>query len=162
MLGRDMEGRPVVYKRFHGGTRLRDMVSLGVSVQKMVRYEEWFAETVLETMGHRGQWTTIFDLQGIRLSGLDSKALEFIRRYIALDFEHYPERLAKCFFINVPGFLKWFCRRVCAFLDARTRQKISILGGPDDWKHALAGTLDLHILPKYFDGAAIPSRGLGG
>mmetsp|Transcript_151183 Transcript_151183/g.384243 ORF Transcript_151183/g.384243 Transcript_151183/m.384243 type:complete len:376 (-) Transcript_151183:225-1352(-) len=161
-LGRDMEGRAVVYRRFHAGTRLREMVKLGIDMQKLARYNEWFTERVLESMGHKGQWTMVIDLEGLVMREIDNTALDFLRRVISVDAAHYPERLAKCFIINAPGYLPWIWRIISAWLDTKTRNKISILGGPDDWNHVLAGTLDLQILPKHLGGASVlHERGRG-
>jgi len=157
VLGRDMEGRPVIYRRFHDGTRWSELVKLGVSVQMMARYNAWFLEGVLESVGHKGQWTIICDIGGIALRSCDSTMMNFIHQLGALDAAHYPERLGKCFIINAPSFMPWFWRAISSWMNAKTRQKVSVLGRPDEWQPVLAATLDLKILPDHLGGAAAVS-----
>mmetsp|Transcript_41438 Transcript_41438/g.109277 ORF Transcript_41438/g.109277 Transcript_41438/m.109277 type:complete len:365 (-) Transcript_41438:201-1295(-) len=162
MLGRDKEGRPVLYRKFHAETRMGELVKVGVSTQKMVRYNEWFFERALESMGQKGQWTIICDIGGFLARNCDSTMLNFIHKLGALDAAHYPERLGKCFIINAPSFMPWFWRAISSWMNAKTRQKVSVLGRPDEWQPVLAATLDLKILPDHLGGAAaVSGRGIG-
>mmetsp|Transcript_151181 Transcript_151181/g.384235 ORF Transcript_151181/g.384235 Transcript_151181/m.384235 type:complete len:364 (-) Transcript_151181:232-1323(-) len=162
VLGRDMEGRPVMYRRFHVGTCLSDLVKSGVSLENIARYNAWVLEGVLESMGQKGQWTIICDIGGFLARNCDSTMLNFIHKLGALDAAHYPERLGQCFIINAPSVLSFFWRAISSWMDAKTRQKVSILGGPKDWQPILAAKLDLQILPDHLGGAAaVSGRGIG-
>mmetsp|Transcript_15640 Transcript_15640/g.40283 ORF Transcript_15640/g.40283 Transcript_15640/m.40283 type:complete len:761 (-) Transcript_15640:121-2403(-) len=156
LLGFDRAGRPVIYKGFNEGTRLKDLVDLGIDVATMVRYQVWLTERLLHAMGHRGQWTVVFDLGGLPMREMNVRGLSYTYQLMKLDADHFPERLHQTFVINAPGYLPFFWRRISTWIDAKTRNKLQLLSGRDDWAR-VAETLDLRKLPVHLGGETVLS-----
>ncbi|KAA8532482.1 hypothetical protein F0562_032518 [Nyssa sinensis] len=71
----------------------------------------------------------ILDLQQITYKNIDARALitgfQFLQAY-------YPERLAKCFILNMPRFFVSVWRMVSYFLEKATLEKIVIVSNEDE------------------------------
>ena len=64
-----------------------------------------------------GQLFTVLDLDGISMMNIKGDVMDYIKASIALSGAHYPERAAKIFIINVPGWFSWLWAMVKPFLN---------------------------------------------
>ncbi|OMO60709.1 hypothetical protein CCACVL1_23932 [Corchorus capsularis] len=60
--------------------------------------------------------------------------LSFQRMVLACDNSYFPERLAKCYLLNMPRFFVSVWRMVCRFIDKPTQEKIVIVTNEDEKK----------------------------
>lgn len=90
----------------------------------------------------------ILDLEKISYKNVDARGLitgfQFIQGY-------YPERLAKCFILNMPGFFVSVWKFVSRFLEKATFQKIVIVTNEDEMKEMVEAIGD-EILPEEYGG----------
>mmetsp|Transcript_35716 Transcript_35716/g.83038 ORF Transcript_35716/g.83038 Transcript_35716/m.83038 type:complete len:376 (-) Transcript_35716:84-1211(-) len=151
-LGQDRKGRTIVYKKY-GGVRFWELAKLGTNVETLVRYHIWVQEQSLQAMGHKGQWFSLVDLEGLTLAQCVAKAhLLYVRDLMGLDGLHYPERLGMMIIINAPAVFAGPWRMIHSLADAKTRRKVQVLGGPSQWKGPLAEVMDLRLLPRSLGG----------
>ncbi|KAL0865061.1 hypothetical protein Bca101_044179 [Brassica carinata] len=92
----------------------------------------------------------VFDLANITYKNLDARGLitsfQFLQSY-------YPERLAKCYMLHMPGFFVSVWRFVCRFLEKSTQEKIVIVtDGEEEIKFKEEVGVD--ALPEEYGGRA--------
>lgn len=92
----------------------------------------------------------ILDLQQITYKNIDPRGLitgfQFLQAY-------YPERLAKCFILNMPRFFVSVWRMVSRFLEKATLEKIVIVTNEDERKQLIYEIGD-ESLPEEYGGRA--------
>ncbi|WZZ57544.1 hypothetical protein YC2023_057651 [Brassica napus] len=92
----------------------------------------------------------VFDLANITYKNLDARGLitsfQFLQSY-------YPERLAKCYMLHMPGFFVSVWRFVCRFLEKSTQEKIVIVtDGEEEIK--FKEEIGVDALPEEYRGRA--------
>ncbi|CAH8353872.1 unnamed protein product [Eruca vesicaria subsp. sativa] len=92
----------------------------------------------------------VFDLANITYKNLDARGLitsfQFLQSY-------YPERLAKCYMLHMPGFFVSVWRFVCRFLEKSTQEKIVIVtDGEEEIK--FKEEIGVDALPEEYGGRA--------
>ncbi|CAK9177068.1 unnamed protein product, partial [Ilex paraguariensis] len=118
--------------------------------------------------------TAVFDLQQITFKNIDARGLitgfqflqiTFVRgqtsgfdrksgsRFIIDDRAYYPERLAKCFILNMPRFSVSVWRIVCRFLEKATLEKIVIVNNEDEMREFVR-EIGEEALPEEYGGRA--------
>ncbi|CAL5339004.1 unnamed protein product [Camellia sinensis] len=92
----------------------------------------------------------VLDLQQITYKNIDARALitgfQFLQAY-------YPERLAKCYLLNMPGFFVSVWRMVSYFLEKATLEKIVIVSNEDE-KREFIRDIGEEALPEEYGGRA--------
>ncbi|BBG94598.1 Sec14p-like phosphatidylinositol transfer family protein [Prunus dulcis] len=92
----------------------------------------------------------ILDLQQISYKNVDARGLitgfQFLQSY-------YPERLAKCFILNMPWFFVSVWRMVSRFLEKATAEKIVIVSNEDETKNFIKEVGE-ETLPEEYGGRA--------
>lgn len=92
----------------------------------------------------------VIDLKQIAYKNIDARALitgfQFLQAY-------YPERLAKCFLLNMPWFFVSVWRMVSYFLEKATLEKIVIVSNEID-KEELIREIGEAALPEEYGGQA--------
>ncbi|PSR84886.1 Sec14 cytosolic factor like [Actinidia chinensis var. chinensis] len=92
----------------------------------------------------------ILDLQQITYKNIDARALitgfQFLQAY-------YPERLAKCFLLNMPWFFVSVWRLVSRFLEKATLEKIVIVSNEEE-KEEFIREIGEEALPEEYGGRA--------
>ncbi|CAM8942841.1 unnamed protein product [Rhodiola kirilowii] len=92
----------------------------------------------------------IVDLRGLSYKNVDRRAFttgfQLVQAY-------YPERLEKCFMINMPRFFVSVWRIISRFLDKATLEKIKIVNSEDE-KEDLINEVGAAVLPEMCGGKA--------
>ena len=91
----------------------------------------------------------ILDLAGMSYA-VDRIALNYVTSSLTMDQNNYPERLKKLYILNAPWFFTGIWAIVSPFLDAKTRDKINILGG--DFLDTLLQEIDPSQIPVELGG----------
>jgi len=152
ILGLDKQGRVVLYRRY-SSMRLWELEARGIGAKEMFRHQQWITEKCLQTMGHKGRWVLILDVEGTGVPQVTARTHLTYSRFLAeLDAAHYPERLGTLFIINAPPVLSSFFKLVTSWLDERRKACCQLLGGPDSWRGPLSECMDLRILPRELGG----------
>ncbi|KAK2999320.1 hypothetical protein RJ639_024443 [Escallonia herrerae] len=92
----------------------------------------------------------VLDLQQLSYKNIDARGLitgfQFLQAY-------YPERLAKCYLLNMPWFFVSVWRMVSRFLEKATLEKIVIVSNEDEKKQFIA-EIGEEALPQEYGGRA--------
>ncbi|KAK6146698.1 hypothetical protein DH2020_020567 [Rehmannia glutinosa] len=94
--------------------------------------------------------TVILDLQQISYKNVDARGLitgfQFLQAY-------YPERLAKLYLLNMPGFFVRVWRLVSRFLEKATQEKIVIVSNEEE-RREMVRDIGEEALPEEYGGQA--------
>ena len=72
---------------------------------------------------------------------------------MAVDSDHYPERLGSVIIINAPAMLSWAWRIVQGFLNDSQKSKIRIFGcDAEEWQAVLLETIGEDQIPAAYGG----------
>ncbi|EFH69090.1 F10B6.22 [Arabidopsis lyrata subsp. lyrata] len=92
----------------------------------------------------------VIDLANITYKNLDARGLitgfQFLQSY-------YPERLAKCYILHMPGFFVTVWKFVCRFLEKATQEKIVIVTDGEELKK-FEEEIGAEALPEEYGGRA--------
>ncbi|KFK43752.1 hypothetical protein AALP_AA1G168200 [Arabis alpina] len=92
----------------------------------------------------------VIDLANITYKNLDARGLitgfQFLQSY-------YPERLAKCYILHMPGFFATVWKFVCRFLEKTTKEKIVIVTNAEEQRQ-FEEDIGLEALPEEYGGRA--------
>lgn len=92
----------------------------------------------------------VIDLQKMSYKNIDARGL--ITGFQILQ-SYYPERLGKCFIINMPWFFVSVWRFVSRFLDKATLEKIVVVSNEDEKKEIIKD-IGEEVLPEEYGGRA--------
>ncbi|KAI3946498.1 hypothetical protein MKX01_017714 [Papaver californicum] len=97
------------------------------------------------------QVIAILDLGNITYKNVDPRALitgfQFLQSY-------YPERLAKCYIINMPWFFVSVWKMISVFLEKKTLEKIVIVGNEEEERKSFINEVGEDTLPEEYGGLA--------
>lgn len=92
----------------------------------------------------------VIDLANITYKNLDARGLitgfQFLQSY-------YPERLAKCYILHMPGFFVTVWKFVCRFLEKATQEKIVIVTDGEE-QRKFEEEIGADALPEEYGGRA--------
>ncbi|KAE8667708.1 TBP-associated factor 15 isoform 1 [Hibiscus syriacus] len=92
----------------------------------------------------------VLDFQNITYKNVDARSLitgfQFLQAY-------FPERLAKCYIVNMPRFFVSVWRMVSSFIEKATLQKIAILTNEDE-KKTFIEEIGEEVMPVEYGGKA--------
>lgn len=161
-VGHDKTGRPVLYKQFSqlDASSLKKVVPF----ESFMKYHMWEQEvamkmcldqshktgTIIETI------TCIIDIKDMRLSQVTRDFLHILRLIGQMDASQYPEVLGKAFIINAPSAFPMVWKLIKMWLDPVVAQKISILGGPNDWRPKVLDFIGEENMPSTYGGKLPP------
>ncbi|EYU30140.1 hypothetical protein ABFS82_05G047500 [Erythranthe guttata] len=94
--------------------------------------------------------TAILDLQQLSYKNIDSRAM--ITGFQLLQ-SYYPERLAKCYLLHMPGFFVRVWKLVSRFLDKATLEKIVIVTNEEE-RREFVRDIGEEALPEEYGGLA--------
>ncbi|XP_038893024.1 sec14 cytosolic factor-like [Benincasa hispida] len=96
------------------------------------------------------KWIAIVDLRQISYKNIDPRGLitgfQFLQNY-------YPERLGKCFILNMPWFFVSVWRMVSRFVDSATLKNISIVSNEEE-RRIMIEEVGEEVLPDEYGGKA--------
>ncbi|EOA37031.1 hypothetical protein CARUB_v10010095mg [Capsella rubella] len=92
----------------------------------------------------------VIDLANITYKNLDARGLitafQFLQSY-------YPERLAKCYILHMPGFFVTVWKFVCRFLEKATQEKVVIVSAGEE-QRKFEEEIGVEALPEEYGGRA--------
>jgi hypothetical protein len=95
------------------------------------------------------QSVVVFDMKNVQMV-LNIQSIAYVKQILAIDQLYYPERLYKLFIINCPWYFTALFNLFKPFIDARTKDKFSILGS--DFLPELLECMDISIIPREYGG----------
>ncbi len=106
------------------------------------------------------QSLTILDMEGIGIGLLTGKTKEFVKLAADIGQNYYPEMLGQMFLINTSFFFSAVWTICKAFVDEKTRNKISV--EKSSYQKKLLELVDKDNLPSFFGGSCTCSNIEGG
>ena len=98
----------------------------------------------------------ILDLEGLTTSHLTKRALDIVKAQTEVDSLCFPETLRHLVIINAPGFFAMTWKLISKWIDARTVNKITILGNNrTKWMAKLRELVDPDQLPVDYGGTGM-------
>jgi hypothetical protein len=158
-LGHDKDGCPIYWEktgeissRFHIGKKF-------TTEDQMVWHHILKQEFVMHTsLPHASKFygrevtkqVVVLDLKHLSYA-IDSMAMNYVLRSLAIDQAYYPERLKHFFIVNAPWFFQGIWTIIHPFLDTVTANKILILGS--DYLPKLRESIDDSQIPVEMGGS---------
>ncbi|KAI6142924.1 CRAL-TRIO domain-containing protein [Pisolithus thermaeus] len=153
IYGKDKQGRPVVYN-LYGATKDTGAFN---DVQRFLRWRVAFMEQSIALLDFEtvDQTVQIHDYEGVGLFDRTEKSKRAASEATSIFQGHYPELLARKFFVNVPSFMTWIFWLFKPLISSATLDKMAVVGsGPRTIGAALLPIIDEHELPKRYGGSA--------
>ncbi|PSR76321.1 hypothetical protein PHLCEN_2v8553 [Hermanssonia centrifuga] len=153
-FGHDKEGRPVTYNIYGGDN---DVKAVFGDVQRFIRWRIALMENSIKLLDFEtiDQMLQIHDYEGVSMTSRDANQKAAASEATSIFQNHYPEFLARKFFINVPTLLTWMFWFFKSILSAKTFAKMSVVGtGKNTISAALLPSIDAKQLPQRYGGEA--------
>lgn len=151
--GKDKHGRPVTYN-LYGGKNIKEVFS---DVTRFTRWRVSFMEKSIRLLDFetQDQMIQIHDYAGASFFGRDSNQKAAASEATNIFQNHYPEFLARKFFINVPTLLSWIFWIFKPLISPKTLSKMSVVGsGKTTVAAALLPLISPEELPRRYGGDA--------
>ncbi|KAJ8590142.1 CRAL TRIO domain-containing protein [Rhizopogon salebrosus TDB-379] len=152
--GKDKEGHPISYNLYGANQDLNAVFS---DVQRFLRWRVAFMEQSIALLDFEtvDQMIQVHDYEGVSMSSRTPASKNAASEASSIFQGHYPEFLAKKFFVNVPSFLTWIFWIFKPLLSSATVAKMSVVGsGPHAIGPALLPLIPADQLPKRYGGDA--------
>ncbi|GMN32767.1 hypothetical protein TIFTF001_003839 [Ficus carica] len=155
--GVDRFGRPLYIERI-GMVNLNELLKV-TSVERFVKYHVSEQEKTLNlrypacsiaAKKHVASTTSILDVQGVGLANFSRPARAIFMEIQKIDSNYYPETLHRLFIVNAGSGFRMLWKALKAFLDARTLNKIHVLGY--NYINDLLEVIDPSNLPTFLNG----------
>ncbi|KAI6126482.1 CRAL-TRIO domain-containing protein [Pisolithus croceorrhizus] len=153
IYGKDKQGRPVVYN-LYGATKDTGAFN---DVQRFLRWRVAFMEQSIALLDFEtvDQAVQIHDYEGVGLFDRTEKSKQAASEATSIFQGHYPELLARKFFVNVPSFMTWIFWLFKPLISSATLDKMAVVGsGPRTIGAALLPIIDERELPIRYGGSA--------
>lgn len=156
MYKTDKTGVPVYYERI-GAVDVKGLVS-SVPAEDITSFHIHQQEEAralkqrLSKEAGKSMYANIVveDLAGLGMSHMYTPGIDLFKKIIAMDQNNYPDTLKAYYVINAPSLVSVGWSMIKPLLDARTRNKVKIMGG--DYKDALLEVIDEENLPEEYGG----------
>lgn len=165
--GTDTQGRPVFYKPF-ASWRLDELVNRhGATPATLCAYltyaqDRAFHVALGNASRERSVEQVVVVLDALRLRwawGLPSRdGVRITRAMVRLDEAHYPERLGALYILNAGKVFARGWRLIRGLVDEKTRAKIHILDGPEDYVPVLKAAIGEDNLAEEYGGRGLAKR----
>lgn len=152
--GKDKDGHPIAYNLYGAN---KDLDAVFGDTQRFLRWRVAFMEESIALLDFEtvDQMVQIHDYEGVSMSSRTQASKNAASEASSIFQGHYPEFLAKKFFVNVPSFLTWIFWIFKPLLSAATVAKMSVVGsGPKVIGTALLPLIPADQLPKRYGGDA--------
>lgn len=152
--GKDKDGHPISYNLYGAS---KDLDAIFSDTQRFLRWRVAFMEESIALLDFEtiDQMVQIHDYEGVTMSSRTQASKNAASEASSIFQGHYPEFLAKKFFVNVPSFLTWIFWIFKPFLSAATVAKMSVVGsGPKVIGTTLLPLIPADQLPKRYGGDA--------
>ncbi|KAG1764807.1 CRAL-TRIO domain-containing protein [Suillus occidentalis] len=152
--GKDKDGHPIAYNLYGAN---KDLDAVFGDIQRFLRWRVAFMEESITLLDFEtvDQMIQIHDYEGVSMSSRTQASKNAASEASSIFQGHYPEFLAKKFFVNVPSFLTWIFWIFKPLLSTATVAKMSVVGsGPKVIGTALLPLIPADQLPKRYGGDA--------
>ncbi|KAI0060727.1 CRAL/TRIO domain-containing protein [Artomyces pyxidatus] len=152
IYGKDKEGRPLTYNLYGANPDLKAVFG---DVQRFLRWrialmEKGIKQIDFETVD---QMIQVHDYEGVGFNSRDANSKAAAAEASNIFQNHYPEFLARKFFVNVPTFLSWIFWLFKPILSAETLAKMKVVGsGPHAIGKELLPLVNPDQLPQRYGG----------
>ncbi|KAH7881769.1 CRAL-TRIO domain-containing protein [Phlebopus sp. FC_14] len=154
VYGKDKQGHPVTYNLYGANS---DVNAVFGDVQRFLRWRVAFMEKSIALLDFEtvDKMVQIHDYEGVSMSSRTESSKNAASEASSVFQSHYPEFLARKFFVNVPSFLSWIFWLFKPFLSAATLAKMTVVGsGSRSIGAALLPIIDQDQLPREYGGSA--------
>ncbi|KAH7913859.1 CRAL-TRIO domain-containing protein [Hygrophoropsis aurantiaca] len=127
VYGKDRQGRPITYNLYGAN---KDLDAVFGDVQRFLRWRVAFMEQSIALLDFEtvDQMVQVHDYDGVSFSSRTPSSKRAAEEASSIFQGHYPEFLARKFFINVPTFLTWIFWLFKPLLASATLAKMSVVG----------------------------------
>ncbi|KRW99487.1 CRAL-TRIO domain [Pseudocohnilembus persalinus] len=155
----DKQGRPVYIERV-GSLNLKNLFEQ-TTEERLIKYYIQSYEILLQRIfpacsvlkGEKvDQTVTILDLKGASMKMMSKTVYNFIQLASKVAQDNYPEILGRMFIVNAPMLFTGIWQIIKPWLDEKTRNKITIMGGK--YKEKLLELIDAENLPDFLGGTS--------
>ncbi|KAF8268681.1 CRAL-TRIO domain-containing protein [Lactarius quietus] len=153
VYGHDKEGRPIVYNIYGGNN---DIPAAFSDVQRFIRWRVALMEQGIKVMDFESvdQMVQIHDYEGVGINSRTANSKAAASELTSIFQNHYPEFLARKFFVNVPALMTWIFWLFKPILSPPTLAKMKVVGhGPRTIGKELLPLVDVKELPAQYGGA---------
>lgn len=163
VVGRTRDGMPVIVEGMGGFKHtMSKLRAQGVTPKQMLHQfvfvMEYITQRLDPTPWPAGKFVRIYDFKGISFGDIsDSEAVGLGKQMMDMLEQYYPERMAKAFVVNIPGFFSILWKMVRPMLDPRTAEKITVVSGKKGALNALRTVMDDEVIPKEYGGNGVGS-----
>lgn len=155
------DGSPVFYSKT--GVLNIEAVECITTVENIVKYH-WYVmmhDYVKRLQAHKKanpsfkkfECIIVLDMANLTVGQLNSRTLAIIKEQSAIDSLCFPETMYKMFIINCPRFFTASWNIIKQWIDARTANKVEVLGGRKTWEKKLLEYIDADQLPADYGGS---------
>merc|ERR1711871_695013 len=92
------------------------------------------------------------DLKGFSMFKFTAETRAFIKAFIGVAGDNYPESIYKTYIVNAPFVFRGAWSVVSAMLDPNTVAKFTIMGGEKDYMPKLLAVLPKEDIPSFLGG----------
>ncbi|TMS33870.1 hypothetical protein L596_001560 [Steinernema carpocapsae] len=138
-------------------------VQLNTFLTQRLRFQEKMLSEINrmeKENGCQSAVTYILDLEGLKF---DSKLLSVVtgpyRILWASVYSNYPEWIDEMLIVNAPSFIAILWKAVAPLLPERTRNKVKIFTGSDDWKSEVLKRCKPENVPVHWGGTKVDKNG---
>lgn len=165
-LGADLDNRcPVVWKYFGAKCKVHEILKGPGSVKDLTLYHIYWSERALRCLTKNSKmygrniekFRVVIDATGWNLGLFSRSAARFLYAMAKADQEYYVERMASCWIINAPRSVEFCWKVVRRWIDARTEERVKIIGPRDEWLPLLTKYIPTTAIPTCYGGAATDS-----
>uniref|UniRef100_A0A6V0GH43 CRAL-TRIO domain-containing protein n=1 Tax=Zooxanthella nutricula TaxID=1333877 RepID=A0A6V0GH43_9DINO len=154
LLGRDREGRPVLWDRIGTSETGNDLPIDFLKkheVYTMTRLQQAMEELSVADGRPHMYFTVVVDLAGLGVKHMNRRSLSEYQQLVRIDEDLYPEMVKRVIVVNAPRIFDTIWSIVKYFFDEGTRAKIQIAGKTRP-EVALAPFLESKWIPQALGG----------
>ncbi|KAI0309624.1 CRAL-TRIO domain-containing protein [Amylostereum chailletii] len=155
IYGKDKEGRPVTYNLYG---RMADVKTVFGDKQRFMRWRIKLMEEGIKLLDYENvdQMVQVHDYEGVGWNSRDANSKAAASEISNIFSNHYPEFLARKFFVNVPTAFTWIFWLFKPLLPQATLAKMKVAGsGPHAIGKELLPVIDAKQLPQRYGGDVV-------
>ncbi|OQR85368.1 hypothetical protein ACHHYP_11908 [Achlya hypogyna] len=150
---RGLHNEPVYYEK-PGKINLKVLRGEGVTLENLLRNYTMISEFLWRVVekDDNQKCITVIDVDGIGMADFAGEVVDYIRKASSFTGQHYPERCAYIFVVNVPMWFNMIWKVVQGMIDEVTREKVTIVRGKSAIFEALVKRIPVENIPAEYGG----------